>query len=580
MNATRFVARASLLLASVSLACCGGGAGSSSGAPVPNAPKSAMASVTLRLAIPGSSSRSLRSKRAQFVAASTRGILVQTYAQSDTTHSNVLSSVATDVSPGSPACGGVNNALRMCTVAFNAPGGADTFVVTSYDAAPSGGSFTGAKQLAAAVVAQTLTTGASATIKATLGGIVSSINVVSQYPNVHGTVASTQTIYVEPYDADGNLVVSDAFSDALGNAAPIALSFSSNPGNMFSLSTASLTSPALSGVRVSYNGQAPLGTNLGTSVDAKSGSITGSVDINLSGPIFYTYTIGSSGNQASFLSVAPSSAQSPFVWYTDYGASRFGGILVSGFSHTYALAPGSAPQGIAPGPNGYLWMCDFGTSKIESRDTSGVQHNLISTISPNAGPLGIVEGPDGNLWFTESAVGRIGMSTPSGVVTEYLVGGTSVPELITVGPDGNLWFTDSGNNAIGKITTAGVITEYSTGMTGGATPYGIAAGSDGNLWFTERTRNQIGVITTSGTFLHEYVIPTAASQPTTITSGPDGNMWFTEYAGEKLARISAIGKIDEWPVTGSPGPTGIVVGPDNDLWFGAGGASIVGTFAW
>ena len=46
-------------------------------------------------------------------------------------------------------------------------------------------------------------------------------------------------------------------------------------------------------------------------------------------------------------------------------------------------------------------------------------------ISPNADPFGITAGPDGNLWFTESA-GRIGRITPSGVVTEFSAGISSL----------------------------------------------------------------------------------------------------------------------------------------------------------
>ena len=78
-------------------------------------------------------------------------------------------------------------------------------------------------------------------------------------------------------------------------------------------------------------------------------------------------------------------------------------------------------------------------------------------ITPGSAPLGIANGPDGNLWFTESTGNRIGRITPAGVVTEFSAGITPGAGLsmIAAGPDGNLWFTESTGDRIGRITPSG-----------------------------------------------------------------------------------------------------------------------------
>jgi len=80
---------------------------------------------------------------------------------------------------------------------------------------------------------------------------------------------------------------------------------------------------------------------------------------------------------------------------------------------------------------------------------------------PTAGSFleGIATGPDGALWFCEYYGNKIGCITPSGAVTEYrLPHANSDPAQITTGPDGALWFTEYGGSRIGRITTGGVIT--------------------------------------------------------------------------------------------------------------------------
>jgi len=64
----------------------------------------------------------------------------------------------------------------------------------------------------------------------------------------------------------------------------------------------------------------------------------------------------------------------------------------------------------------------------------------------------------------------------------------------------------------------------------------------------------------------EYSIPTVGAQAADITVGPDGNPWFTEANSNKIAKITAAGKIAEYlnPTAGSPN---LIVRLAGRLWF-------------
>jgi virginiamycin B lyase len=65
---------------------------------------------------------------------------------------------------------------------------------------------------------------------------------------------------------------------------------------------------------------------------------------------------------------------------------------------------------------------------------------------------------------------------------------------------------------------------------------------------------------------HEYALPPSQFVPGTITAGPDGNLWFS--VGDKIARITPMGKISEFPLpSANTSLSSITKGPDGKLWF-------------
>jgi virginiamycin B lyase len=511
-----------------------------------------------------------------FVAQTTAGVLVQTYAQSDTSHTTLLAQTATDISSGAAACGGQTGTPRSCTAAFDAPSGDDTFVVTTYDAPPVNGAFSGAKQLAAANVNQTIVAGTQNTINVVLDGVLSSLLVEAPAQQIRGTAASSQNLVVEGLDADGNVIVTDAYADASGSPSPIALAVSPNTGSVFTLGSTSLSAPAAAGVPLTYNGSAS--SAFAATITATSGALQASASVNVLGPAVSQFTLPSVG-QADHITNAPYSSQNTALWFTVPASKQFGSVSLTGTVTEYSSI-GSGPTGIAAGPPGsaYLWITDNSSSQLEYHTTDGVPHGIFSTTTPSAGPRGIVAGPDGNMWFTEYLAAKIGKATTSGPIAEYATGvAGSTPYEITAGPDGNLWFTDPGANAIGKVTTSGTVTEYSV-PTASSFPAGITAAPDGRLWFTENSGNKIGAVTTAGTFT-EYPIPSANSHSGGIIAGADGNLWFLEDNGLKIARITPSGTVTEYTTGLSGSVTNLAVGYDNNLWI-TGALNKVAMFSW
>ncbi len=237
----------------------------------------------------------------------------------------------------------------------------------------------------------------------------------------------------------------------------------------------------------------------------------------------------------------------------------------------FPLAAGSAPAGIAAGPDGNVWFVEEHGDRVGRLSPSGSLAEF-PLARPRSFARGITSGPDGALWFTE-LTGWIGRATVSGTIVESAIPvRPAEPIAIVTGSDGNLWFTDY-YDRIGRMTTSAALTYFA--LPAGSGPRGIAAGPDGNLWFAETGTNRIGRMTPAGA-LTEFLLPTASSGPFGITAGPDGNLWFTEISVSRIGRISPAGSLTEFSVSGGAAPYGIAAGADGNLWFTESGIDRIG----
>ncbi len=241
------------------------------------------------------------------------------------------------------------------------------------------------------------------------------------------------------------------------------------------------------------------------------------------------------------------------LWFTDDGTNSEGEYLIGRVTLKSGEAPqikefpippkGSYPHQIAEGPEGDMWFTDISSgSGVIGRITSAGAVTLypIPTEKPAINepeysyPEGIAQGPNGYMWFADagtndegkSFIGRI--STSTGKVEEFLVPTKgSYPHGIARSSNGNMWFTESPEvSQVGQITSAGAISEFPASTSNA--PDGIAPGPDGNMWFTEGFEaNAVGRITPSDE-VKSFPVPTRGSYSQGIARGPEGDMWFIE----------------------------------------------------
>jgi streptogramin lyase len=241
---------------------------------------------------------------------------------------------------------------------------------------------------------------------------------------------------------------------------------------------------------------------------------------------------------------------------------------------------------IASGPDENLWFTgaggDFSLGRFTLPSLSGEILQAFNHL-PTGAPQDVAAGPDGNLWVAagprrESNVPEVWRLTPEAQITQFEASGFTSIESIAAGPEGNMWFTGSQpGGAIGRITPGGEITAFNRGLNPGSVPVDIAQGADGSMWFTDEGRTPaIGRITPAGA-VEEFSAGLAPeSRPRAITPGPDGNVWFTdEGATNAIGRITPGGSIAEFPAGGGRYPEfehilrdpDIAAGPDGSVWF-------------
>jgi virginiamycin B lyase len=263
------------------------------------------------------------------------------------------------------------------------------------------------------------------------------------------------------------------------------------------------------------------------------------------------------------------------------GSLVAGLILAAPASHAavgdaaiFSMGTNAAPQDIAAGPDGNLWVTNTGSNTIARVSTAGVVLQNYSLPTANAGVRNITLGPDNNLWFTMATANQIGRITTAGVITTFNVPtANSQPYDITAGPDGALWFTEFAGNKIGRITTDGTITNEYVLPAGNSGPWGITNGPTGSsrVYFTASGNGAVGLLTMSGTFSVTATTNTGSSPRGIVTN--QGNVWFTMFG------LSSIGNLvtDTQIASSSIGQQAsyMALGPNNSMWLTTAGNQVM-----
>jgi virginiamycin B lyase len=504
-----------------------------------------------------------------YIAANTAGIKLFVYPTG--TRTGALAQLVGDVSSSSPQCTHVADG-RSCSFSVAVPaGGPYDFVVSTFDAAPVGGAIPGgAVQLGAAVDTTTIAVGKANTVSIAVGGVVASTFLIVPQPGLfHAIASTTQQITIGALDNDGNLIASDGYVDANGNA--LAIVPTSNAGSAISFAPASFTAPQAAGVTLKYDATRATAAQLQNGINATisapaNGAVAGMSQFQIQ-PYVSLPTSTVSGPEDVALNGGWQYVSSP----SNNEVQVFAGTLVN-VGHT-----AGAPNGVAAGPSGAVWIAWAGADGIQELLQLGGSLSISAFTSlPGTGPIRIAAGPDGAMWFSEFTANAIGRISPTGIVTSYpLPTANARPQGITAGPDGAMWFAECAVGQIGRIPvnatpgSGAQIKEYGPLGSAFSQPFDIVAGADGALWFTETGTSEIGRIATNGAITE---IPT--SGPTSeITASPDGAIWFTEELGSKFARILTSATIANPGIVEFPtldptsNPVGIAVDTDGSIYY-------------
>jgi sugar lactone lactonase YvrE len=202
------------------------------------------------------------------------------------------------------------------------------------------------------------------------------------------------------------------------------------------------------------------------------------------------------------------------------------------------------PFGLLFDANGDLVLSDHGNSRVRIVAPDGIIQTIAGAGHPTVGwgsyggdggpavtanlaaPQSIAYGPNGTLYITDRDNNRIRAVGPDGVMTTIAGGASGFsgdggpaatarldrPDGLAIGPDGTIYFADSNNERIRKIAPDGLIStiagtgkDASTGDGGPATkasladPEGLLLDSKGDLYVSESEGNRVRVITPDGT---------------------------------------------------------------------------------
>ncbi len=141
------------------------------------------------------------------------------------------------------------------------------------------------------------------------------------------------------------------------------------------------------------------------------------------------------------------------IWFTVQQSDLYGSLdPATGQARVWPVpVKGALPYGIAPAPDGSLWVALFGTNQLGRITTADGRMTLHPLADPLTRPRRIVVDGGGHVWYTDYARGRLGMYDPATALEKQWPapdGKGSGPYGIAIAPDGTIWYCESGNSRL------------------------------------------------------------------------------------------------------------------------------------
>jgi RHS repeat-associated protein len=256
-----------------------------------------------------------------------------------------------------------------------------------------------------------------------------------------------------------------------------------------------------------------------------------------------------------------------------------------------------APQDIAFGPDGSLYIADTSNQRVRRVGTDGVIHTVAGSGPTGAtagsfsgengpatqatldNPTGVDVAQDGTLYIADRDNGRIRQVSPSGTIVTIAgsgPGATSTgngrpataatlgsPTKVRVGPDGSVFIAETVGNVVRRVGPEGIIHPVAgTGTAGYGTdgfpatsanlngPTDVAFGPNGSLYVVDKN-NVVREVTSRGTiatvagtngtsgFSGDNGLATAATMGTSqgLRAAPDGSIYIATTADNRVRRV-------------------------------------------
>ena len=187
----------------------------------------------------------------------------------------------------------------------------------------------------------------------------------------------------------------------------------------------------------------------------------------------------------------------------------------------------------------------------------------------------------GDLWFS-SFYPYLGKMLPDGRITAH-----ALPEkrnnygydsvfAMTTAPDGNVWFTDYYTRTLGLIKN-GQISQYNPCIRSGFCGWtaGIVSTRQ-RLWVvmtgpgSGAYSGNLAEVTTKPKVVKTIRLPGGYCYPQPMAMGQANTFWIGDSANcPQIQRVTADGKITNFPIVAADGVWSIVKGPDGNMWFTA-----------
>jgi DNA-binding beta-propeller fold protein YncE len=212
------------------------------------------------------------------------------------------------------------------------------------------------------------------------------------------------------------------------------------------------------------------------------------------------------------------------------------------------------PRDIAVGPDGVLYVADFGNNCIRKVSPDG---KILSTIGHKGSgpanfknPSGLYSAPDGAVFVADTWNQRIQKCSSTGGALAQYSANLFAPSGVALDRDGNIYVADTGNCKVKKLDASGKLV-WERGKKGSDArsfhaPIDLVIRNDGTILVTDSRNKRIQVMSSEGKFLRSMPVP---GWPDDVFNLPyidldaQENIYVTDPANNRVLRLDADGKL-------------------------------------